>query len=727
MLAAAAECAMDSMRSPLGPAAQPSVEAALGRSRLRAHAAVARAAALASSVVAALLCWALGGLITPTLLGGWLAALVLAIVLRLAVAVACRRAGDPPPAAARWLGLFRGGMLLHGAVWGAAAWLLPSIADGQHQMVLLMMFTGLAVGAMTLTLFDLPAALLFVLPLLLPFALRLLGLDGPLPVSTRVGAMMALLLLAVQVIAARRADQGRRALAATLRAEADSARSALDQQRKLALVQQHTAQGFWHIDNQLLTTDANPAMCRMLGLAREQVLGRSIYDFVDETNAQIFRSRVLQRDQGQAEGYEITLRRADGEPVHCFNNATPLFDAAGHKTGALGLFSDIGAQKRAEQQARQASELLAQKSRVLEVTLESLDQGVLNVDAQGRCITWNRRFVELLALPEALMQTRPLLDELRRFQVEQGHFGPQLEWMDETGRRSLQRLLRGDAQSLGQRYQRVHADGLVLEVVSHFAADGSLVCTYADVTERRAAEAALIAARDEAEQANQSKSAFLSRMSHELRTPMNAILGFGQLLAADAEDPLSTGQRQRMQALLRGGRQLGAVIDDVLDFARSDAARLQQALQAVEVVADPAPLPDRALDTTPGHLRHSVLYIEDNPVNLVLMEGMLAHRPAIALRLAELPEQGLAMAAELPPNLVLLDIQLPGIDGFEVLRRLRQRPAMQGVPVIAVSANALPADLALAEQAGFDGYLSKPVDMAQLLALVDRWLVAVPA
>ena len=120
--------------------------------------------------------------------------------------------------------------------------------------------------------------------------------------------------------------------------------------------------------------------------------------------------------------------------------------------------------------------------------------------------------------------------------------------------------------------------------------------------------------------------------------------------------------------------------------------------------------------------RHDVLYIEDNEVNQVLMQGMLAHRPAIALRQALLPEEGLAMAEARPPDLVLLDIQLPGIDGFEVLRRLRRMPALRDTPVIAVSANAMPDDLADARRAGFADYLTKPVDMPRLLALVDRTL-----
>jgi PAS domain S-box-containing protein len=130
--------------------------------------------------------------------------------------------------------------------------------------------------------------------------------------------------------------------------------------------------------------------------------------------------------------------------------------------------------------------------------------------------------------------------------------------------------------------------------------------------------------------------------------------------------------------------------------------------------------------TQPAELEVSgsvaVLYIEDNPVNVALMEAMLERLGGIELRCAALPEEGLRMAAESPPALILLDIQLPGMDGFEVLARLRSKPATADVPVVAVSANAQPADIEAARQAGFDDYLTKPLQLPLLLGTVQRML-----
>jgi PAS domain S-box-containing protein len=403
--------------------------------------------------------------------------------------------------------------------------------------------------------------------------------------------------------------------------------------------------------------------------------------------------------------------------------------------------------------------------------------------------------------------------------------------------------------------------------------------TYAfgiDISARKAAELALTAAKDEAERANQAKSQFLSSMSHELRTPMNAILGFGQLLVADTAHPLVEAQREHVREILRGGRHLLDLINEVLDLAQvetgklrisleavrtaellqeclsllrplalesgidlglvdeapcdglvradrtrlkqvllnllsnaikynrrggevriacsanadgvriaisdngpglgADAqARLFQAFERLEAVATPVegaglglvlskrlmdamhgeigldsevgrgstfwirlpsaaaptfglgasmPPADAELGASPARGPRRVLYIEDNPVNVLLMEAMLAHVDDLQVITAALPAPGLRLALEERPDLILLDIQLPGMDGYEVLRRLRLDDATREIPVIAVSANAMPGDIEHGLAAGFVEYLTKPLDMQRLIAAVEHALAA---
>jgi PAS domain S-box-containing protein len=122
-----------------------------------------------------------------------------------------------------------------------------------------------------------------------------------------------------------------------------------------------------------------------------------------------------------------------------------------------------------------------------------------------------------------------------------------------------------------------------------------------------------------------------------------------------------------------------------------------------------------------GNGRH-VLYIEDNAVNIVLMEAMLARLPGLTLSSEMTPEAGLQLAADVVPDLILLDIQLPGLSGYDVLQRLRASARTRSIPVIAVSANAMPSDVAQGLAAGFADYITKPIELSRLLAVVSAAL-----
>jgi len=390
-----------------------------------------------------------------------------------------------------------------------------------------------------------------------------------------------------------------------------------------------------------------------------------------------------------------------------------------------------------------------------------------------------------------------------------------------------------------------------------------------DVTELKRTEQAL---RDKAaaEQANRAKSEFLARMSHELRTPLNAVLGFAQVLQADAQDLLSAGQRQRVDHIHAAGRHLLALINDVLDLARiesgmvdlapetlvwsdvvsdvlglmaplartrnvslrpgdlsctvvADRQRLRQVLMnlvsnaikynrpggyvdiearnlpgwrvlavqdsgrglssaqldalfepfnrlgveregiegtgiglsiarqlvshmggRIEVRSTPGVgsvfevwLPDvgasaevsraeavGSVPLAPAAERHggSLLYIEDNEVNVLLVRELLALRPGVAFHVAADGQTGVTLARELRPDLVLVDMHLPDFDGHEVLRRLRSDPLTAGLRCIALSANAMPEDVSRAREAGFNDYWTKPIDIRRFLAALDRLL-----
>jgi signal transduction histidine kinase/ActR/RegA family two-component response regulator len=120
----------------------------------------------------------------------------------------------------------------------------------------------------------------------------------------------------------------------------------------------------------------------------------------------------------------------------------------------------------------------------------------------------------------------------------------------------------------------------------------------------------------------------------------------------------------------------------------------------------------------------TVLYIEDNPVNVLLVQELVAMRKNVTLHIAVDGRSGIDRARELLPRAVLIDLQLPDIDGFEVLRVLREDSRLADSACIALSANAMPDDIARASALGFDDYWSKPIDFGQFLSGLDRLATA---
>ena len=129
-------------------------------------------------------------------------------------------------------------------------------------------------------------------------------------------------------------------------------------------------------------------------------------------------------------------------------------------------------------------------------------------------------------------------------------------------------------------------------------------------------------------------------------------------------------------------------------------------------------IPSKRVDTD----NKTVLYIEDNPANLRLVKQLMGRLSGVQMLSAHEPMLGLDLAVEHNPDLILLDINLPGMSGFDVLKELRKRNSTQNIPVIAVSANAMPKDIEKGIAAGFDDYITKPIDVTQLLLAVDKKL-----
>jgi CheY-like chemotaxis protein len=155
-------------------------------------------------------------------------------------------------------------------------------------------------------------------------------------------------------------------------------------------------------------------------------------------------------------------------------------------------------------------------------------------------------------------------------------------------------------------------------------------------------------------------------------------------------------------------------------YQSTDTAALPPATPAV------LEMPKPRTDNSP--LREvTLLYIEDEPVNAILVQEALRHRPHWKLTLAADGNAGLALARALRPAIVLSDINLPGLSGLDVVRELRSDPLGSGLICIALSADAMPHQIETAMDAGFNDYWTKPLDLASIPARIEHWLQAATA
>ena len=149
----------------------------------------------------------------------------------------------------------------------------------------------------------------------------------------------------------------------------------------------------------------------------------------------------------------------------------------------------------------------------------------------------------------------------------------------------------------------------------------------------------------------------------------------------------------------------------------------------LNVIAKPQAPPNNAgltahanaqIQDQPGLRSRTLLYVEDNLANLKLVEAIIARRPGIRLLTAPNGLSGIAMAREFLPDIILMDIDLPDINGFKALKMLFENPITSRIPVIALSANAMLSDIKQGMQAGFFRYLTKPIKIDEFMAMLDE-------
>jgi PAS domain S-box-containing protein len=330
-----------------------------------------------------------------------------------------------------------------------------------------------------------------------------------------------------------------------------------------------------------LLTMANPAICRMLGYGEAELLTMAPPQLhppeVLPRLEEIF-ARMAAGEFPPVE--ELPFRRKDGSIVHLDASTTPV--VIGGKAGFLGVFRDATEKRLARETLARHSEQLEAQVRERTAALEQqnlrnatiLDvaiDGFFVADTNGRLVDVNPAFCRMLGHERAELLERTIADiEAAENPVEVARHVEQVRIQGHDRFETRHRRKDGGTLDVEISVNRVEIAGAT-----------QLFAFVRDISERKRSEAMLLASRQEAERANAAKSEFLSSMSHELRTPMNAIIGFAQLLEYDPG--LDPNQLDNVHEILKAGRHLLELINEVLDLAKIESGRVELSLEPVEL------------------------------------------------------------------------------------------------------------------------------------------------
>lgn len=214
-----------------------------------------------------------------------------------------------------------------------------------------------------------------------------------------------------------------------------------------------------------------------------------------------------------------------------------------------------------------------------------------------------------------------------------------------------------------------------------------------------------------AEEANQSKSRFLSNMSHDMRTPMNAIVGFTTLLDNESKNPKKVQEYTKKIAF--SSQHLLGLINDVLDMSKIEAGKMKLTLE--EENMDGIIENIDALVRTQMVLRRQKFEII---VELLKMEGA----ECTVCENGQLAVETFTASEENAINLLLMDVQMPVMNGYEATKAIPSsgHPMAETIPIIAMTANAFVEDIHDALDAGMNAHVAKPVDMQVLKETVAQ-------
>ena len=345
-------------------------------------------------------------------------------------------------------------------------------------------------------------------------------------------------------------------------AERSKAEDALrDTERRFRSLVETTSDWIWEVDAGGILTYSSPRIAELLGVEAAAVLGQPRVALLDPSQV-ASASRDFSEAAGQQRpmlAVEQVFRHRGGWAVVMETNAAPIVAADGTLAGYRGISRDITTRKQTEED-------FAYERFLLNTLLDHSPDFIYFKDAASRYIRISRALADYVGLVKAE-------DAAGRSDSDFFDFQRAQQYLEDE-----RRVMASGRFVLNKEEEQAWPDGRVTWVsttkVPLRDMRGQVIGTFGisrDITDRKQAEAAMLAAREAAEAASRAKSDFLANMSHEIRTPLNAILGMTELVL---DTQLTESQRNFLKMVLVSSESLMSVINDILDFAKIEAGKL---------------------------------------------------------------------------------------------------------------------------------------------------------
>jgi len=310
-----------------------------------------------------------------------------------------------------------------------------------------------------------------------------------------------------------------------------------ESEKKYRMLIENAQEGIWVIDENSITSYANPRIAEMLGYSKDEMLGKELFDFMDERGISIAKSNVERRKQGIKEQHDFEFLRKNGTKIYTSIETSPITDEEGNYRGAIAFVADITERKKAEEKLKESEE----KYRNL---VETSWMGLLELDVKkGGVIYINPRLLEIVGYTKDELKSKGMFykaiysDDYKKITKSDEDKDIELRLINKEGK----------------------IKWLMGRTLHHFNEQGELIYLrlwLQDITEAKELE--------------EIKSNLLTRISHEIKTPLISIKGFTDLLLTEYRSSLNKQTISFLEKIKEGGERLKLLINRFLETAQLD-------------------------------------------------------------------------------------------------------------------------------------------------------------